>query len=51
MFEITPETKEKAVEAIKQVFAHHKHEHVPSDAVLFEAIDAAVDVVKKQFGF
>lgn len=51
MFEITPETKAAAVEAIKEVFKHHKHEHVPSDEVLHEAIDAAVTVVKAQFGF
>ena len=51
MFEITPETKAAAVQAIKDVFKHHKHEHVPSDEVLHEAIDAAVAVVKAQFGF
>lgn len=50
MFDVTPETQAKAIEAIKAVLKKHK-EHVPSDAVLHEAIEAAVKVVKASFGF
>lgn len=50
MFDITEETKAAAVHAIKEVLKHHK-EHIPNDKVLAEAIDAAVKVVKAQFGF
>jgi len=51
MFELTEETKANAVQAIKDVFARHGHGDVPDDAILYEAIDAAVKVVKEQFGF
>jgi len=45
MFEILPETKEAAIEAMRAVFAKGV-----SDDTLGEAFDAAVDIVKKQFG-
>jgi uncharacterized protein YoaH (UPF0181 family) len=45
MFKITEETKAEAVEAMRAIFAKGV-----SDATLGEAFDAAVDIVKKQFG-
>jgi hypothetical protein len=52
MFEISTQTKAEAIEAIKAVLAkdgvHDKH---LTDAVLGEAFEEAVRIVKSQFGF
>ena len=45
MFKITEETKAEAVEAMRAIFAKGV-----SDETIAEAFDAAVDIVKKQFG-
>jgi hypothetical protein len=49
MFQITEETKTEAVESMKQVLSSNGAD-VPSDEVLLEAFEAAVAIVKKQFG-
>jgi len=52
MFEITEETKNIAIHAIREVLqndcVHDKH---LTDEVIGEAFDKAVEVVKAQFGF
>ena len=45
MFKITEETKAEAVEAMRAILGD-----APTDAQLDEAFEAAVAVVKKQFG-
>ena len=45
MFNISEETKAEAVEAMRAIFAKGV-----SDDTLGEAFDAAVEIVKKQFG-
>jgi len=45
MFSISEETKAEAVEAMRAIFAKGV-----SDDTLREAFDAAVEIVKKQFG-
>ena len=45
MFKITEETKAQAVEAMRAILGD-----APTDAQLDEAFEAAVDIVKKQFG-
>lgn len=45
MFEITEETKAAAVEAMREILSKGV-----DDATLGEAFDAAVNIVKKQFG-
>lgn len=49
MFKITEETKAEAIEAMKKIMSSNGAE-VPSDEVLLEAFEAAVAIVKKQFG-
>jgi hypothetical protein len=49
MFEITEETKQSAIVAIREVLMNHG-EAVPDEAVLLEAVNAAIDTVKAQFG-
>lgn len=46
MFEITEETKLKAIDALRDVFGKYG----ASDEELEKAFEAAVDIVKKQFG-
>lgn len=46
MFEITQETKEAAIEAMRQALGDNH-----TDTELGEAFEAAVAVVKAQFGF
>lgn len=52
MFEISEETRASAIEAIKEVLKKDGvcDKHL-TDEVLGEAMDAAVAVVKQQFGF
>ena len=45
MFKITEETRNEAIEAMRAIFAKGV-----SDATIGEAFDAAVAIVKKQFG-
>lgn len=45
MFNISEETKAEAIEAMREIFAKGV-----SDTTLAEAFDAAVAIVKKQFG-
>ena len=45
MFKITEETKAEAVEAMRAILGD-----AATDAQLDEAFEAAVDIVKKQFG-
>lgn len=47
MFEITQETKEAAVDAIRNILGKYG----PTDEELEQAFEDAVAVVKKQFGF
>lgn len=47
MFEIKEETKQEAVNAIREIFGKYG----VTDEELQEAFDAAVKVVMKQFGF
>lgn len=49
MFEISEATRDEAVDAIVAVFKAHDIE--ATDAAALEAFEAAVAVVKKQFGF
>ena len=51
MFEIAPETKANAIEAIKEVLrSDGVHDIHLNDDVLGRAFDAAVTAVKAQFG-
>ena len=45
MFKITEETRNAAIEAMRTIFAKGVN-----DETIGEAFDAAVDIVKKQFG-
>jgi hypothetical protein len=48
MFKITDETRDAAVDAMTKIFKEHDIE--VTDASVLEAFEAAVDIVKKQFG-
>lgn len=50
MFEITEETKIAAGQAVNEVLSQNGYQEVAQD-VMDKAIDAAVAVVKAQFGF
>ena len=50
MFEITEETKVAAGKAVNEVLTVNGYQEVPQD-IMDQAIDAAVAVVKAQFGF
>ena len=50
MFEITEDTKIAAGQAVNEILTSHGYQEVPQD-VMDKAIDAAVAVVKAQFGF
>lgn len=52
MFKITEETKEAAVEAMSQILFDLSADKISAEekSDLGEAFDAAVDIVKKQFG-
>ena len=47
MFEITAETKAKAVDAMREIFGKYG----ASDEELNQAFEEAVAIVKSQFGF
>lgn len=49
MFEINEDTRINAVEAMKTIIESNGGV-APDDSVLGEAFDAAVEIVKKQFG-
>ena len=48
MFEINEETRNEAVEAMRNIFLSEGND--VSDKALHEAFDAAVRIVKQQFG-
>lgn len=50
MFSISSETKENAIEKMKEVLTTNGVETLPSDEVLKEAFEAAVQVVARSFG-
>lgn len=49
MFEINEKTRDEAVDAIVAAFKNHGIE--ATDAAALEAFEAAVKIVKAQFGF
>ena len=49
MFEITEETRNAAIEAMTEIFTRNGDE--VTEAVVGDAFDKAVEIVKKQFGF
>ena len=48
MFKITDETRDAAVDVMIKIFKEHDIQI--TDAAALEAFEAAVDIVKKQFG-
>jgi hypothetical protein len=50
MFEISTETRDAAIAEMKRVLIADDRE-VPDDVMLGDMFDAAVTIVKKQFGF
>ena len=48
MFKITEETREAAIEVMTAIF--ERNGDTVNEAVVGEAFDAAVEIVKKQFG-
>lgn len=50
MFEISDETRNAAIIAMKDIILEHEPDVQVSDEVLGEAFDAAVVCVKRQFG-
>lgn len=49
MFEITTETRTTAIDTMRAII-EKEGGIAPNDRVLGDAFDAAVDIVKKQFG-
>lgn len=49
MFKITEETRAAAIEEMVRILQKEEVE-VPEDYILGDMFDAAVDIVKKQFG-